>query len=299
MPCTRPLPVRWDPDEGRLTFQPREGSAHRLIGIPCGKCPDCCRYKRGEWAFRLQAEARLHERNCFVTLTYAPEHLPEWASLDKEHLALFWKALRNAGLKIRYYAVGEYGDKGNRPHYHAALFNWDFHKDRKHFYFDDEGNEHFTSDELSKAWGKGHCELTDLTEGTANYVCKYVLKSLDERKEETRYDPRTGEVHEVLPTFSTMSRRPGIGRGHLDQFKDGIATNGSVHINGKTGPLPKYFKKILAEEADPRYVSAQANSRRVASGRRARRRLLAHDDDRARELVATKLAKERKRKAKL
>lgn len=93
------------------------------VTVPCGKCVACLVNKRGDWIFRLQMEMKFSKRKAlFVTLTYDQKHCPE--KLDKRHLQLFLKRLRKhypAG-QIRYYAVGEYGSKMGRPHYHLILF---------------------------------------------------------------------------------------------------------------------------------------------------------------------------------
>ena len=63
----------------------------------------------------------------FLTLTYADEHLPPNGSLVVADLQKFIKRLRkhyakrNNGIKLRYYACGEYGDRYGRPHYHAII----------------------------------------------------------------------------------------------------------------------------------------------------------------------------------
>ena len=66
--------------------------------------------------------------NCFITLTYKEDQLPENNSLDYTHWQKFIRSLkkRNKGKTIRYFAVGEYGDQRGRPHFHALLFNHRF-----------------------------------------------------------------------------------------------------------------------------------------------------------------------------
>ena len=92
--------------------------------VACGRCAPCRAGKVREWAHRIELEASLHEVNCFLTLTYDDEHLPEGNTLEPSHLTLFIKRLRerfrpNA---IRYFACGEYGDRSERPHYHLVVF---------------------------------------------------------------------------------------------------------------------------------------------------------------------------------
>ena len=96
-----------------------------FIVLPCGQCCACRLNKSRDWATRCVLEAKMHDENCFITLTYNDENLPKDYGLCKEDLTLFFKRLRkNTGEKIRYYAAGEYGDLYGRPHYHACLFGW-------------------------------------------------------------------------------------------------------------------------------------------------------------------------------
>lgn len=46
-------------------------------------------------------EAKLHEHNCFITLTYNPEHLPENGQLVKRHPVLFMNRLRQEAWRQR------------------------------------------------------------------------------------------------------------------------------------------------------------------------------------------------------
>ena len=76
-----------------------------------------------------------HPETCFLTLTYDDDNLP-WVyhedndlwipTLVKSHLQK-WIASVRYHVKwntspIRYFAAGEYGSKGGRPHYHVILF---------------------------------------------------------------------------------------------------------------------------------------------------------------------------------
>ena len=79
-------------------------------------------------------EASLHERNCFLTLTFDDLHLPASGSVNVRDVQLFLKRFRKAltyrNMKIRFFACGEYGDKNLRPHYHLIIFGYDFADDR-------------------------------------------------------------------------------------------------------------------------------------------------------------------------
>lgn len=67
----------------------------------------------------------------FITLTYDYENIPiskhGFKNLYKRDVQLFIKRLRRSHgtshISIKYYAVGEYGSKTMRPHYHIILFN--------------------------------------------------------------------------------------------------------------------------------------------------------------------------------
>ena len=42
-----------------------------VVNVSAANCSDPL------WAARISNEASLYEKNCFITLTYAPEYLPE------------------------------------------------------------------------------------------------------------------------------------------------------------------------------------------------------------------------------
>lgn len=151
-------------------------------------------------------EAAQHADNCFATLTYSDEKL-ESVSLIPRHLTLFLKRFRKEFGKFRYYAVGEYGDVTERPHFHLALFGvptcvWG--RTRK-----ERVSCCFHCDRMQRVWGYGKCDLGTLDPGSARYVSGYVTKKLT-RPDDERLEGRH-------PEFSRMSTRPGIGAGMMDE----------------------------------------------------------------------------------
>ena len=81
MSCFRPkvgwLP-RWDLGEGlRPVFRnPVNGGDYRQASFACRECPGCALDNARDWGIRAWHESMMHDENCFVTLTYAPEFLP-------------------------------------------------------------------------------------------------------------------------------------------------------------------------------------------------------------------------------
>ena len=95
--------------------------------VPCGKCMNCLTNRRESWIIRLIEEFKT-KKATFLTLTYNDENLVyadgEKPTLSKRDVQLFLKRLRKSLKKsIKYYCVGEYGTRTNRPHYHFILFN--------------------------------------------------------------------------------------------------------------------------------------------------------------------------------
>lgn len=206
---------------------------------------------------RIIHEASLYDDNCFITLTYNDEHLPPDGSLVKSDFQKFMKRLRKffQDRRIRYYQCGEYGqtDDGQigRPHYHACLFNLDFPD--KELFSDSKGNPLFISKTLEKIWGKGFAVIGDLTFESAAYVARYVLKKVNGHEAPDHYervDITTGEVYWLVPEYSTMSRRPGIGRDWYEKYKDDLFPSDEVPVpgSGVYKKVPRYYETILAAE---------------------------------------------------
>mgnify|MGYP000188139432 FL=1 len=221
MPCFHPLQgyrARQRSASGKrgIVFNKRDGWADLPVTLPCGQCIGCRLERSRQWAIRCVHEASLHNENSFITLTYANEHLPAWNSLDKTTFPKFMKRLRKSlqDKRVRYFHCGEYGDHTGRPHYHALLFGHDF-PDKTHWAIRN-GNPTWRSQELERLWPFGHSEIGTVTFESAAYCARYITKKVTGHAAREHYemvDKHTGELGRREPEYTTMSRRPGIGKG--------------------------------------------------------------------------------------
>lgn len=157
--------------------------------FPCGKCPECLKRRVSGWSFRLIKESERSHSAIFVTLTYDVDHVPltekGFMTLRKSDVQKFFKRLRKIDpeAQIKYYAVGEYGGRTLRPHYHIILFN----------------SSHAN---ISSAWrleGKplGDIHYGDVSGASVGYTLKYMTKEgkIPLHKNDDR-----------VPEFSLMSK---------------------------------------------------------------------------------------------
>lgn len=203
----------------------------------CGQCLFCRINKRRLWTHRILLESLMHTDNAFITLTYSPENLPENGTLVPKHLTDYIKRLRkNYGQAIRYYAVGEYGDKSCRPHYHIAAFGI-----------------HFQNSAIGKSWKYGHIHSGTITKDSAQYIASYTVKKLTS-KDDARLCGR-------YPEFARMSRKPGIGAGAVAKIARDLETKegseliakmldvpSTITHDGKQWPIGRYLKQRLRDE---------------------------------------------------
>lgn len=155
--------------------------------------------------------------------------------------------------KIRYAYCGEYGEKGDRPHYHALIFGHDFTDKNEKF----KVGEHliYTSAKLDELWGLGHCSIGNVTFDSAAYVARYVTKKVTGKKAAAHYgellNKTTGELTpRRIPEFFETSRRPGLGRDWYEKYKSEVINTDSVLMNGKEIKPPKYYNNRI-EIDDP------------------------------------------------
>lgn len=239
MPCFNPV-RGWraknvnESGKRSIVFKIDQGFEDLPVEIPCGQCIGCRLERSRQWAIRCVHEASLWENNCFITLTYNDDNLPENNSLVLRDFQLFMKSLRKKyGPGIRYFQCGEYGEQNSRPHYHACIFNHDF-TDKKVWKIHN-GFRLYTSDALSKLWPYGYSIIGDVTFESASYVARYILKKITGPNSENHYDGRK-------PEFVTMSRRPGIGKGWYEKYKTDLFPHDKCVINGKEVTVPKFYQ---------------------------------------------------------
>jgi len=254
MPCYFPMQAHFElRSDGKKDVSFCKHRVHQsarsddFLLIPCGQCVGCRLERSREWGLRCVHEAKMHEQNCFVTLTFDDDRLLEMCpdgSLAQEHISLFMKRLRRkldysgAETPIRYFACGEYGPKLGRPHYHLCLFNFDF-PDRKHWR-SRAGFSYYTSEVLSSLWPYGYSVIGDLSFESAAYVARYCVKKITGKDAADHYCGRK-------PEFSTMSLRPGIGKPWLDKFSSDVYNYDFVLVNGMKVSPPKFYDRKYAE----------------------------------------------------
>lgn len=255
MTCYKPTEawraVKPNPETGKfpLVFSLSEGDPDRPVMIPCGHCIGCRLEYSRQWAVRIMHEAQLHEDNCFITLTYEEGHLPYPPGLRIDHFQKFMKRFRKRVGDVRFFHCGEYGDDGNRPHYHACIFGYAF-PDRVLF-TRRNGNDLYTSELLSTLWPYGFSSVGNLTFESAAYVARYVTKKVtgDLAAEEYQYlDPETGEVFDIRPPYCSMSRRPGIGARWYDRYRSDVYPSDFVVMRGVKQKPPKAYDRLLSEQ---------------------------------------------------
>lgn len=200
-----------------------------VLEYGCGQCMPCRINKSHQWVGRMLMESMEHQANCFLTLTFDDQHIPDKGHLEKKPLQDFLKRLRAKfhPLKIRYFAVGEYGDQTWRPHYHVILFGV-------------SPMEHLV---IQSCWKFGFIQTGTAESASMQYITGYVLKKL------------TNEKNKLLkgrtPEFATMSKKPGIGHGVVNRLKIAIETAAiesvpeltQIRVHGKKYPLGRYLRE--------------------------------------------------------
>lgn len=241
-----------------------------FVTIPCGQCMGCRIDYSRQWANRMMLELSYHKDAWFVTLTYDNAHLPltfsqpdengevvELGTLCKRDVQLFMKRLRkNTGQQLRFYLAGEYGSSSARPHYHCIIYGL-------HLPADDlidtgrsmDGFRYYRSSIVEQAWSaraRGH-ETDDkypisligmvcvapVSWETCAYTARYVAKKLNGNLAEVY------KRNNLVPEFSLMSRRPGIGLQYYLDHKDEIYDGDVIYLRtakgGRKIKPPRYY----------------------------------------------------------
>ena len=216
------------------------------------------------WVGRILLET-IHQESAssFVTLTYNDKFVPHNADgvqdLVPKDLMDFINRLRFLMKRnIRYFAVGEYGDIGQRPHYHLALF----------------GLDPISADAACrKSWAPhgesmGFVHVGQIEAQSANYIAGYTMKKMTGKDDDRLYGRH--------PEFTRMSRFPPIGAlGVYDILSRNFMTKagqaavkalGDVpsgfRVYGKVYPFGRYWRAWLRQELGiedpPEYIQTEA-----------------------------------------
>lgn len=200
----------------------------QMMHVPCGKCAFCVRKAINAWCTRLRHELEASSSAFFLTLTYDNENLPADGELNKRDLQLFIKRLRKANPGIRYFAVGEYGTQGERPHYHAVIFNL------------------LDLSLVTDNWKLGFVKGSRANAGRIRYMVSYMALPQD-------------VSHRQAP-FRLMSRRPGIGSAYLEKMGEfhRARCDPVIYDFGTANAMPRFYKDKLYTKAQKRFMQIRA-----------------------------------------
>lgn len=210
----------------------------QMFTVPCGKCPQCISKRIAEWKWRMEQEMLHSTTPYFVTLTYNRQSVPvaeidisgkkvPFRVLNPKHLTDYLKLLRFHYAKtsknlIRYFAVGEYGTKKGRPHYHIILLNCDDIR------------------LICDTWKYGRVDISPVRSIDSVGYCLGYLKK------------KCSFVPPMHPQFSRMSK--GLGRSYITPsviaYHNRRDSNCSVTlVNGREIMLPKYMKDRIYDDS--------------------------------------------------
>lgn len=216
--------------------------------LPCGRCPHCQARRTSNWSYRLMQEAK-DSPSLFLTLTYDFAFFNDFENqpmdvcnrygiitkngfltLRKNAIPLFMKRLRKlVNRPLKYYAVGEYGGKTKRPHYHLLLFGLPF------------TDTNFNL--IERAWsfeGKslGNIHFGDVNGASVGYTLKYMCKPFE----------RLHARDDREPQFALMSK--GLGKNYLDAsiiryHRSNLENCFCMIEDGKKICMPRYYRERI------------------------------------------------------
>lgn len=137
---------------------------------------------------------------------------------------------------IKYYAVGEYGGKTWRPHYHIILFNAKLEL-------------------IQSAWKNGQVHYGTVTGASVGYTLKYISKP--GKIPQHKNDDRQKE-------FTICSKKLGanyINRRFVEWHKNDVENRHYLNLtDGKKAAMPRYYSdKLYTQEEKDRIVNNQVN----------------------------------------
>lgn len=226
-----------------------------------------------EWSFRIQEERKRSKTAYFVTLTYAPEHLPfettgkrckkctksknkkqchkckrkepdgkykNWdGTLNPRDLTTFLKQLRKnqeqGEITLEHLRNGlTYNDK--IKYYACGEYGELRGRPHMHLLIFNASRKR-----IEESWKYGQVHILESNEATISYLMKYLDKRLGKK---TRYNRH--------PEFNTMSE--GIGEAYIEKNKSWHKQNIDIlYVTNDKGiriPMPKYYRLQLFSDEE-------------------------------------------------
>lgn len=183
----------------------------------------------------------------------------------KADLSGYMKRLREdiAPRRIKFFASGEYGDKFDRPHYHAILFGLHHQRDRAAIV--DAWSRRASRSRYAAPVPLGFVDVQKCNPAAIAYVAGYAAKKLSPNRFDRveLVDTETGEVVERQEPFILMSRggRGGVGIGGVsrDQYPD--AWRSYVVHGGTKAAVPRYLHEAWRRRASDQDLQALMDER--------------------------------------
>lgn len=186
-----------------------------------------------------------NDKAIFLTLTYNNENLPEDRSCHIKEISDYNKALRQSGLKFRFFACSEYGDDPERltffgdnvdpelvkrPHYHIVYFGLDNSLSTREILY-----RHWKKCDSWKFFGRTwYKTVGDVTPDSCGYVAGYCQKKLFGEQAEKEYGEK--EAPRQLQSL-------GIGEAYFLEHYEQFAKDGFIFFNGSYHPIPETWKR--------------------------------------------------------
>lgn len=200
----------------------------------------------------------------FITLTYDTDHVPItpnlFLSLRYRDVQLYLKRVRKAhdqhakatntvAPRIKYYAVGEYGAKSKRPHYHMLIFDAKlelmFEKnDLLYLQMKMDGETQFRS----KHWEHGLVTVGRVEKASVGYCLKYMCKVGQVGKFQS--DDRVREKALMSKGLGANYLTPQMIKFHRDEILDRMY----VMTEGKKIAMPRYYKQKIYDQVELEYI---------------------------------------------
>lgn len=269
MMCRRPAKCK-------VGYSLKPASSSGIVCVPCGQCLNCRINQARIWTNRILLEQTQHGDSSFVTLTYDDDHLPNPPHVSKVHLQKYIKRLREKiePVEIRYFGVGEYGDRTFRPHYHIILFGIGLMHEKV----------------IKRAWksdGKYLCNpdigisVGVLNPASARYITGYITQKINKIK--GTHPTCYGKTDEFMISSrgTKKNQKGGIGKSAACQIRKNFDKHrytpedmdiNCIRVGAKKYPLGRYLKQFTEgkQQWERRLLNFKVNQERMVDMARKR-----------------------------